>query len=71
MSKQIVLTTQEKSDAQRAEAKRLLNSAFGWGENFTCDAINQAIDCIIGAAILGTAAVQQEALAELQGKSDE
>ena len=42
---------QEQADIQRAEAKRLLNSAFGWDENITSEAVNKAVDCIIGAAI--------------------
>lgn len=43
---------QEQADIQRAEAKRLLNSAFGWGENITSEAVDRAIDCIISAAML-------------------
>jgi len=48
---------QEQADIQRAEAKRLLNSAFGWGENITSEAVDRAIDCIISAAILETVLV--------------
>jgi hypothetical protein len=44
--------TQEQADIQRSEAKRLLNSAFGWGENVTSETVDRAIDCIISAAIL-------------------
>lgn len=52
---------QEQADIQRAEAKRLLNSAFGWGENITSEAVDRAVDCIIGAAILEISAIHQEA----------
>ncbi len=43
---------QEQADIQRAEAKRLLNLAFGYGENITSEAVDRAIDCIISAAML-------------------
>ena len=52
---------QEQADIQRAEAKRLLNSAFGWDENITSEAVNKAVDCIIGAAILEISAIHEEA----------
>jgi len=52
---------QEQADIQRAEAKRLLNSAFGWGENIASEAVDRAVDCIIGAAILEISAIHQEA----------
>jgi len=52
---------QEQADIQRAEAKRLFNSLFGWGEYITSDTVDRVVDCIIGAAILEMSAIHQEA----------
>jgi hypothetical protein len=52
---------QEQADIQRAEAKRLLTSLFGWGEGIGSEAIDRAVDCIIGAAILEISAIHEEA----------
>ena len=52
---------QEQADIQRAEAKRLLNSAFGRGENITSEAVDRAVDCIIGAALWEMSAIRREA----------
>jgi hypothetical protein len=43
---------QEQADAQRNEAKRMLCSAIGLPENIGSGAIDRAVDCIIGAAVL-------------------
>lgn len=53
---------QEQASIRRAEAKRLLNSVFGWRENVTSEAVDRAIDCIIGAALLEMIAIQEEAM---------
>jgi hypothetical protein len=53
--------TQEQANIQRAEAKQLLNAAFGrdvWG----IDVVDRAVDCIIGAALLEMAAIQEDAM---------
>ena len=52
----------EQADIQRAEAKRLLNSAFGWGENIASGAVDRAIDCIISAAMLEAVLVVNEGM---------
>lgn len=52
----------EQANIQRAEAKQLLNAAFGWGENISNQAVDRAIDCIISAALLEIAAIQEEAM---------
>lgn len=54
-------TIQEQADRQRAEAKRLLNTMFGIGENIASVAIDRAVDCIISAALLEMAAIQEKA----------
>ncbi len=54
---------QEQADIQRAEAKRLLTSVFGWGEGISSATIDQAVDCIIAAAILELTAIHQQAAA--------
>ena len=56
--------TQEQADIQRSEAKRLLNSAFGWDENVTSEAVDQAIDCIISAAILEAVLIINQGMLE-------
>lgn len=53
---------QEQANIQRAEAKRLLNAAFCYGENITSETVDRAIDCIISAAILEMASIQEEAM---------
>lgn len=55
---------QAQADILRAEAKRLLNSAFNWGENITSTAVDRAIDCIISAALLESMLVIQQGYAE-------
>ena len=55
---------QEQADIQREEAKRLLNSAFEWGENITCEAVDRAIDCIISAAMLEAVLVINQGMQE-------
>ena len=55
-------TLKEQADLQRSEAKRLLNSAFGWGEGITADAVDRAVDCIVGAAMLEICIAQTEAM---------
>ena len=61
---------QEQADIQRAEAKRLLNLAFGWGENIASETVNRAVDCTIGAALLEiTATMHQENMKVLLGNT--
>jgi len=43
---------QEQADIQRAEAKRLLQAAFGFSGDTTNKDIDRTVDCIIGAALL-------------------
>ena len=51
---------QEAADALREEAKRRLCSAFGLPPEVSSEAVNRAVDCIIGAAILETVIVINE-----------
>ena len=59
---------QDQADIQRAEAKRLLNSAFNFGENTTSLAVDRAIDCIISAAVLESMLVLKQGLGEAKLK---
>ncbi len=49
------------ADAQRAEAKRLLNLAFRIPEDVHSNLVDAAVDCIISAALLECAALMHEA----------
>jgi hypothetical protein len=51
---------QETADALRGEAKRMLCSAIGIPPDVGSEAVNLAVDCIIGAAILEAVIVINE-----------
>ena len=62
------LNLKERADLQRFKAKRLLNSAFNYGENFSNAAVDQAVDCIVAAAVLEISAILER---EIKRKTDD
>jgi hypothetical protein len=55
------MTTQEEADKLRAEAKVRLTQMFGIQEGYSSGAVERIVDCIIGAAILESAAIIEAA----------
>lgn len=53
---------QEQADIQRAEAKRLLRNRFGINDGESDGNVERIIDCIISAALLEMAAIQEAAI---------
>lgn len=56
--------SQETADAQRAEAKSLLCEELGLPGNIMSGAIDRAVDCIIGAAVLEAVMVINQGMQE-------
>lgn len=54
-------SAQAKSDELRNEAKRILNSLLSIPEGYGNGQTDRLVDCVIGAAVLEVAAIQQEA----------
>lgn len=52
---------QKQADIQRAEAKRLLNSAIGLLDGTASSTVDMAVDCIIGAALLEITSIYEQA----------
>ena len=55
------LDPKQEAENLRQEAKLLLNQVVGAQRGFESSNLNRAVDCIISAAILGTAIIQKEA----------
>ena len=53
---------QNRVDQLRSEAKRLLNSAFGYNGDIASETVNQFVDCIISASMLQTALLEKQAM---------
>lgn len=61
MSKPYKVSAQENSDNLRNEAYTLIQQAFNVPEGFSSLSLNRLVDCIISAAVLQIAALQEKA----------
>ena len=52
--------TEEKADALRQEAHQIIQAVFKTPPGFENQALNRLVDCMIGAAVLQAAALQEE-----------
>jgi len=65
MSDEIV-TPKQKADELRQEAKDILYTLLGLPNGFSSDSIDRLVDCIIGAAIIESAILFQQASAKVE-----
>lgn len=61
MSQPYKVPVQENSDSLRREAYKLIQYAFKVPEGFDDPSLNRLVDCIISAAVLQVAALQEKA----------
>ena len=52
----------DEADAQRNEAKKMLNAAFGMPKDISSGSIDRSVDCIISAAMLEVVMVISQGL---------
>lgn len=61
------MKAKEEADKLRREAKIILSKMFNIPEGYTNMAVERLVDCIIGAAILEVAALQESAQQAVAG----